>query len=202
MIFDIHIHTFDHSPDARVPASEIIRMAKAAALDGIVLTEHDYIWFPHELETLRRVTGGGLRVFSGAEICFPDMHLLVYGCPSGPVPVFTGPRDSIAWVRQQGGAVVVAHPFGPDTVVDRVTLSGLGVDGVEVFNGRRKQMNSDACGWMGAMELAVTGGTDFHGRNDDRIGRCATVFPETISSIGDIVRAIRDRRTAPIAPVT
>ena len=200
MIFDTHIHTRDHSPDARVRADVICRMAGDAGLDGIILTDHDYVWYPHEIDMLRRETGNALVILSGAEICFDAMHLVVFGCPPGPVPLFVQPGDVIAWVRKHGGAVVVAHPFGPATVVDRDTIVALGADGVEAFNGRRKQMERERIAWVESTGLAVIGATDFHGRGDDRIGRCGTEVPGGTETMADVVRAIRERRTAAVVP--
>src|SRR5207302_852698 len=44
MKFDLHIHTRRHSPDSVTDPFELLEAATAAGLDGIVITEHDYLW--------------------------------------------------------------------------------------------------------------------------------------------------------------
>ena len=53
MLIDMHLHTLDHSPDSLTSARQIAEMAIAAGLDGIVLTDHDYIWHEDELTMFR-----------------------------------------------------------------------------------------------------------------------------------------------------
>src|SRR5215813_9292992 len=79
--FDHHLHTSRHSPDSIIDPLELIERARAAGLDGVVITDHDYQWHADELAELA-ARAGGLRVFSGAEISAREGHFLVYGLPS------------------------------------------------------------------------------------------------------------------------
>ena len=197
MLIDMHLHTLDHSPDSLTSARQIAEMAIAAGLDGIVLTDHDYTWHEDELTMLRAEMSDDLLVLSGAEICFSDVHILVYGVPSGPVPNFSYPENVIQWVDDYHGAAVIAHPFGPDTIVSEDTMCTLGAHGCEAFNGRRKCMDLENIFLLERLGLSATGGTDFHGKDEDRIGRCATEFSVEIRSIEDVVNAIRRRLVLP-----
>ena len=50
--FDHHLHTSRHSPDSVIDPLVLIERARAAGLDGVVITEHDYQWEAGELADL------------------------------------------------------------------------------------------------------------------------------------------------------
>ena len=44
MKFDLHLHTSRHSPDSETDPFDLLAAACKAGLDGVALTEHDYLW--------------------------------------------------------------------------------------------------------------------------------------------------------------
>src|SRR4051812_29255222 len=78
--FDHHLHTSRHSPDSAIDPDELLARARAAGLDGVVITDHDFQWPADELAALA-ARADDLRVFSGAEVSAREGHFLVYGLP-------------------------------------------------------------------------------------------------------------------------
>src|SRR5438046_1408936 len=112
MKFDLHMHTSRHSPDSRMDPFVMLRRARERGLDGIVITEHDWLWTEPELEELRARAPEGLVVLAGVEVSAAQGHFLAYGV-SNPfaVPRGIGVSELCREVHRQGGAVVAAHPF-------------------------------------------------------------------------------------------
>src|SRR4051812_27484592 len=104
MKFDLHIHTARHSPDSQTDPFDLVRAALAAGLDGVVITEHDFLWPEDELNELR-AAAPGLVILAGVEVTGRGGDMLCYGVTDP----FALPRG-IDWgaltreVHRQGGA--------------------------------------------------------------------------------------------------
>src|SRR4051812_14927859 len=111
MKFDLHLHTSRHSPDSSMDPRVMLRRAQGLGLDGLVITEHDWLWTEDELNEMR-APAPGLVILSGIEVSTRGGHLLGYGV-TNPFATPKGIRvaDLCQEVHRQGGAVVAAHPF-------------------------------------------------------------------------------------------
>src|SRR5947208_13854596 len=78
MKFDLHLHTRRHSPDSVTDPFELLEAATAAGLDGVVITEHDYLWPEAELADLR-AAAPHLVVLAGVEVTGRGGDVLCYG---------------------------------------------------------------------------------------------------------------------------
>ena len=78
MKFDLHMHTTRYSPDSRMEPLDLVRRARQVGLDGVVITEHDWLWTETELEELRAAEPG-LVVLAGMEVSCREGHFLAYG---------------------------------------------------------------------------------------------------------------------------
>ena len=91
----------------------MVRQAKQVGLDGVVITEHDWLWTKEELKELR-TAAPGLVVLAGIEVTAWEGHFLVYGVHN-PFALFRGIRVAALCqeVHHQGGVVVAASvPLG------------------------------------------------------------------------------------------
>ncbi len=52
MLIDLHTHTQPLSHDSLLSPDELIEAARAAGLDAVCLTEHDFVWGPEEVRAL------------------------------------------------------------------------------------------------------------------------------------------------------
>src|SRR3954463_5325143 len=111
MKFDLHMHTTRHSPDSFMDPHVLLRRAREVGLDGVVITEHDWLWTEDELDELR-AAAPGLVVFAGIEVSTRQGHFLSYGV-TNPFRVGAGidVDDLCREVHPQVGAVVAPHPF-------------------------------------------------------------------------------------------
>src|SRR5438132_145231 len=78
MKFDLHMHTTRHSNDSDMDPWDMVRRARELKLDGVVITEHDWLWTEPELEELR-ISAYGLIILAGIEVSAGEGHFLVYG---------------------------------------------------------------------------------------------------------------------------
>lgn len=194
MKFDLHLHTARHSPDSVTDPFDLLRAAEAAGLDGVVLTEHDYLWEEWELEELRAATR--LVVLAGVEVAGRGGDVLVYGVTDPfRVPKGAGWRDLCREVQRQGGAAVAAHPNRWGQPFERVVRdSGAELDGIEVLS---NNMDDDLRARAAELlvkypRFAQLGNSDSHA--PETVGVCYTEFDCQIRSNADLVRAIRERR--------
>lgn len=195
MKFDLHMHTARHSPDADSDPFELVRAAVAAGLNGIVITEHDYMWPDAELEELR-AAAPGLVVLGGVEVTARGGDVLCYGITDP----FALPRG-IGWpelcreVHKQGGACVAAHPNRWGQPFEKILREQKPeLDGIEVLSN-----NMDAGLRARAAELlakyphfAQLGNSDSHQPNT--VGCCCTVFEVPVRTNAELVAAIRGNK--------
>jgi predicted metal-dependent phosphoesterase TrpH len=194
MKFDLHMHTTRHSPDSQMDPFVLVRRARQVGLDGIVITEHDWLWPEEELDELR-AAAPGLVVLAGIEVSSRDGHILVYGVHDPfALPKGIGVTELCREVHAQGGAAVAAHPFRwgqPFHEILREERPEL--DGLELMTN-----NMDADCRQRAAEirerygLTGLGSSDAH--HEDVLGVCYTEFTAVIRTGRDLAEAIRGRK--------
>jgi predicted metal-dependent phosphoesterase TrpH len=197
MKFDLHIHTTQYSPDSIMEPPALVRRACELGLDGVVITEHDWLWTEGELEELRRAAPQ-LRIFAGVEVTAAEGHFLAYGVTDPLVlPRGIGVAELCRRVHQQGGAVVAAHPFRWGQPFDEILQEEQPeLDGLELMtNNMDADCRRRAQEMFNQYPLAGMGSSDAH---EERVlGVCYTEFTDPIRTQSDLVRAIRARRTKP-----
>ena len=77
VLIDLHTHSFPKSDDSFADVDDLIDNAKAAKLDGICLTDHDFFWSKDEVRDLAR--RHDFLVLPGSEINTDTGHVLVFG---------------------------------------------------------------------------------------------------------------------------
>jgi predicted metal-dependent phosphoesterase TrpH len=193
MKFDLHIHTSRYSPDSELEPLALVRRARELGLDGVVITEHDWLWTESELEKLREAAPG-LVVLSGIEVSAREGHTLAYGVANPyALPRGIGLAELCRQVHAQGGVAVAAHPFRWGQEFDRILQrTRAELDGLELMS---SNMDEDArnlaAGTWRQYKLAGLGNSDAH--HEDVVGVCYTEFAENIRDGRDLVNAIRNR---------
>ena len=196
MLLEMHCHTAEHSSCSAVPAVELVRQVHAKGLQGIVLTDHHFLWSPAELAVLRREAGvpDHFRILSGQELSSADLgDVLVYGAGES-LPKGT----SLAEVRTRfpAAALVWAHPYRGNREPDLARLETLGLDGVEIFNSNHTvRGNSRGLRDWHRLRFTATAGTDTHGAN--YAGLYPTMFDHPVASIDELAAEIRAGRCRP-----
>jgi len=206
IVIDLHTHSFPASPCSSVSAEDLIREAKMLGLDGICLTDHNYLWDRRVIEDLRQKHG--FLVLGGNEITTDQGDVLVFGLDKD-IQGIIGLKDLRREVYEAGGFMIAAHPFR-GFLMFGVSKLGLTleeakertifqyVDALEVMNGKvtdeENRFASDVAAGLGFPE---TGGSDAHGSGE--VGYCATVFQKKISDEKDLIEALHALDYSPIA---
>ena len=194
MKFDLHLHTSRHSPDSRLEPPTLLRRAQGIGLDGVVITEHDWLWTEPELEALRALAPG-LVVLAGIEVSAREGHFLVYGVNDPfALPRGIGVAELCREAHRQGGAVVAAHPFRwGQPFIAILERHRPELDGLELMT---SNMDADcrqrARQVQAQRGLAGLGSSDAH--DAETLGFCYTEFAGTIRDAAGLVAAIRGRR--------
>jgi predicted metal-dependent phosphoesterase TrpH len=194
MKFDLHMHTTRHSPDSQMDPFVLVRRAAERGLDGVVITEHDWLWTEEELAELRSVAPG-LVVLAGIEVTSQDGHVLVYGVHDPfALPKGISMAELCRAVHAQGGAAVAAHPFRWGQPFDEILRDERPeLDGVELMtNNMDAECRRRAAEVFQQYDFAGLGSSDAH--DEDVLGVCYTEFAAPIRSGRDLAEAIRGRQ--------
>jgi len=198
MLIDLHVHS-NHTRGCTATVREVVRRAREAGLDGVVLTDLN------TLEGLPEVRAAAAEdhflALCGLEVATDRGHYLCFFPDPGRVPapaqVFGSAtpwpvREVLARVRELDGAAVAAHPY--DKTIERpsgdviFTLDGL--HAIEGLNARRKGSTNDlAIEAADHMNLPCTGASGAHELGE--IGRAATLFRDPVASEADLVAQLR-----------
>jgi hypothetical protein len=186
---DCHLHTV-YSDGGRTPA-QVAAAARARGLDFINSSEHNT---PASHRVWGEYAGDDLLILTGEEITTRNGHCLAIGLPPGSWidwryratdGVFA---DHAARVRELGGLVVPAHPYG-QCVACSWKFGYEQADAVEVWNGPWSIGNEAALAtWDGTLVagrfVPAMGNSDAH-RDGDVVGLPQTVVhAEALSAAG------------------
>jgi predicted metal-dependent phosphoesterase TrpH len=195
MKFDLHIHTSRHSPDSQLDPFVLTRRARELGLDGVVITEHDWLWQEAELDVLRALSPPGLVVLAGVEVSAREGHFLAYGVTDPfAIPRGISVKELCDVVHRQGGVVVGAHPFRwGQPFRDIVRRHKPALDGVELMtNNMDADMRRQAAAVRAELNIAGLGCSDAH--HEDTLAACFTDFDADVRTTRDLVEAIRARK--------
>jgi len=197
MKIDLHVHTNVSSPCSLIDPERVIALAMQAGLDGICVTEHDEIEGAEVASALGRKHG--FPVFRGIEIYTEMGDMLVFGLYEDAGGWKVPFEELLERCRSAGAVIVPAHccrvtgelarVHGPE----RADWLMRNVDAVETYNvGCTPQGNSAALELARRFDLPGTWGSDSH--HEFQIGRCYTVFKDSIDSDEALVAALKAGR--------
>ena len=208
MKFDLHTHSSQGSVCSRMPIWDLVQAASQQGLDGVCITDHDYLWDPKELDKLHRESG--IQVYGGVELSTAVGEILVYGVHRSLLDLRDDLPKLAQFVRESRGVMVAAHPFRTDYALSAFSREERGlepievevlcrrpvfnfVDTLEVYNGRSSwqeiQVAQKAAVFMGR---EGTGGSDAHSVLS--VGSCVTVFNDPVENEAQLVAQLRNGR--------
>jgi predicted metal-dependent phosphoesterase TrpH len=208
MVIDIHTHSYPASSCSSVSEDRLIEEAKRIGLDGICLTDHNYVWNPDRVKELSQKHG--FLVLRGNEITTDQGHMLVFGLDAnirekGIVKLDELQRE----VEKADGFMIVVHPFR-GFLIFGVEQLGLNlekamerplfkyVDAVEVMNGKvTKEENDFASEVASGLGLPGIGGSDAH--KESEVGLYATRFQGSIVDEKDLIDRLKSGKFSPVS---
>ncbi len=214
-LYETHLHTSDGSLCASVSAIDQVRRYHALGYTGIVVTDHFFsngsCPIPRDLpweEMIRRyyipyetakAEGDkiGLNVFFGIEHSYHGNDFLIYGLTrewmlEHPHFYTLPPIEFLRLVRGAGAVVVHAHPYRRAAYIDMIRLLPDEVDGVEIFNACRPDMDNElARVYAEAYGLVPCGGSDNHHGEQKRYG--GIISPRPLTDEYDLAQALLGR---------
>ena len=206
MIIDLHIHTSPASPCSSVPVDLLIGEAKRIGLDGICLTDHNFVWNDDTILDLRQKHD--FPILRGNEITTEQGDMIVFGLERD-IRGIIKLEELRKEVSDVDGFIIVAHPFRGFLTFD-VGQLGLTmekamerplfkfVDAIEVMNGKvTEKENSFAASVATGLGLPAVAGSDAH--DIDEVGLYATHFSDFIRDEEDLIEALKNGEYSPIA---
>ena len=208
MIIDLHTHTKPLSWDSYLAPDELVERSKAAGLDGICLSEHDFFWKPEEIAELAK--RHNYLVLPAIEINTDDGHVLAYGLTKYVYGMHRS-HELAQHIEEARGAMVAAHPYrrqmpwyieSEHDYEDALARASRNpayryCAALEAINGRgTDEENTFSQRLCDVMQMPGTGGSDAHARTD--IGRCATEFERRIETVEDLIEELKAGRFRPV----
>ncbi len=206
VVIDLHVHTSPASPCSSAPVDHLVEEAKRIGLDGICLTDHNFLWDPGLVEGLRQKHE--FLIMRGNEITTDQGDMVVFGLYKD-IQGIIRLKELREEVLRAGGFMIAAHPFRgfltfgmgqlgltPEKAMERPLLKM--VDAIEVLNGKvTEKENSFASEVAAGLGLPGTGGSDAH--EVDEVGVYATRFADAIENEEDLIKAFKNGNFSPVA---
>lgn len=174
--------------------THILTMAQKKGIKCIAITDHNTTVGSLEAQSLSEKYG--IIVVPGMELSTDSGELLCYGITSKidkGLPI----SQAISEVHRQGGIAIVAHPFNrrhPNIDfrrIDEKVFLNLNIDGIEVFNQIKGEVDEYFLELARQHNLAITGGSDAHILY--QLGKGLTILPDSCKTWQDVIEAIKNK---------
>jgi hypothetical protein len=196
MLLEMHCHTAEHSPCSTVGAAALVTHLYRKGLQGLIITDHHFLWPDEALRTVKRETGvpDHFLILSGQEVNTGDSgDVLVYGAGE-VIPAGTPVADIRA--KYPEAALVLAHPYRNGKKPDEARLLSPLFDAVEIFNSNHSVAdNARGLKDWHLYRFTAIAGTDTHGLS--YAGVYPTLIDHPVETIGELAGEIRKGRCRP-----
>jgi predicted metal-dependent phosphoesterase TrpH len=208
MLIDLHTHTRPLSWDSYLDPDELVERSRAAGLDGICLSEHDFFWKPEEVLALAK--RHSYLVLPAIEINTDDGHILAYGLEKYVYGMHRS-HELAHHIDEARGVMIAAHPYRRQMpwyieseldyqeALERAARNRAYqyCAALEAINGRGSDKENEFSQRLcELMAMPGSAGSDAHARID--IGRCATEFERRITTIEELIEELKAGRFRPV----
>jgi predicted metal-dependent phosphoesterase TrpH len=208
VLIDLHTHTHPLSHDSLLSADELVEAAKAANLDAVCLTEHDFFWRDDQAAALSK--RHNFVVIPGVEVNTEDGHIVVFGLDRFVYGMHR--LHELARLAEVAGAVMIAaHPYRRQLPFELrhegdwtealaracANPAYQHVTAIETQNGRGSEReNAFSTELATRLGIPPLSASDAHERKD--IGCCATEFQRKITKLEDLITELKAGRFKPV----
>lgn len=205
MKFDMHCHTKEGSPDAKVSIDAYITLLKEQGFNGMLVSDHDsYEGYRYWRENIKGKKHKDFVVLRGVEYDTLDAgHFLVI-MPTGVSLKILEHKGMPVWlllaiVHKHHGILGPAHPYGErflsifnTGIFKRTTAIAGEFDFIEGFNACEDLKDNIKAQRIGKQyKLPAFGGSDSH--RFDCVGKAFTEFPVDIKSEDDLISYVKNK---------
>jgi len=173
----------------------LVRQVKKKELQGVIITEHHYLWGVDEIEELRvkAELDENFLIMAGQEVETDIGHVLVYGADR-TIKEGMGLMDLRALFPN--ACLVWAHPFRNGKMPEEKELLNPMLDAIEIFsmNQAQKENYMGLKAWHKYKFTAISG-SDAH--IEVVAGMYPAQFDHSIAKMQDLVTEIRESRCRP-----
>lgn len=195
MLLELHAHSSRHSPCSQIDPLYLTQQVKKKGLQGVIFTEHHYLWADDEIISLKTEAelGDNFLILAGQEVETDCGHILVFGADKS----IEG-EMSLKDLRKlfPEAALIWAHPFRYGKIPDREELLNPLLDAVEIF-GMNQSVKENYVGlksWHRYKFTAISG-SDTHA--EGMAGVFPTQFDHPVTTMAEIVTEIKNSRCRP-----
>ncbi|WP_243374967.1 PHP domain-containing protein [Geotalea sp. SG265] len=196
MLMELHCHTREHSPCSRVAAGALAAAIRNRGADGLVITDHHYLWPAEELAELRRESRlpDDFLLLSGQEVLTADFgDVLVYGADRSISPGMTSSDLRRSYPE---AALVWAHPYRYGHLPTAVELMNTDFNAIEIVNPHHsEEENRRAVADWKRWGYRATSGSDIH--RLDFADFHPVWFDCPIKDMNDLVSCMKDGQFSP-----
>ena len=198
LIAELHCHSV-HSSDGLITYDGLVRTARRRGIDVVCITDHDTIEGAREFQARARTQSGAPHIVIGEERTLEDGSHLIGLFLRAPISA-TRLSEAVAEIQQQGGMVLMPHPFRRKDGLLRADAQPtatdlLGIDAFEIFNAKGSFGDNERARSLLPMAVGVFGGSDAHYESD--MGQCVCDLP-ACGGVEESLRAMI-RREVPFA---
>ncbi|MFA7114561.1 MAG: PHP domain-containing protein, partial [Candidatus Omnitrophota bacterium] len=133
MLLELHSHTSRYSKCSVCTPEDLVRRIMEKGLQGLVITEHHYLWTDDEIRQLKRDAGVGehFLIMAGQEVDTDIGHVVVYGAKE-TIPE----RIKLTELREKfpDAALLWAHPFRKGRLPEIRQLLDENINAVEIIS--------------------------------------------------------------------
>lgn len=195
MLLEIHCHTSRYSKCSRIDPAALLKQVKKKELQGVIITEHHYLWKENEIKALRieAELDENFLIMAGQEVETDIGHVLVFGADRTIEEEID--LKSLRALFPDAG-LVWAHPFRNGKVPREEELLNPILDAIEIFskNQTPKENYLGLKAWH-KYKFTATSGSDAHA--EGVAGAYPTQFDHPVMSMQGLVTEIKESRCKP-----
>ena len=188
MFIDTHMHEMTYSLDSFLSLDVIVRLAKEKGLGAVCITDHDSMGLrEYAAEYMERT---GFPIFVGVEFFSLQGDIVAFGIDDYPKERVSA-QEFIDYVNERDGVCFAAHPFrNNNRGLEENLCTVKGLTGLEVLNGSTSpEACMNAAEYARELNLFTLGASDCH--VPEKVGVCATYFPEEIRTMEEFLKALK-----------
>jgi len=190
MIIDMHIHLKYRSRCSNLSIQDLYNNL-SDKFDGVCITDH---W---KLDSIQNNLFQKKLLLIGVEISCQLGDILAYGMTLGFLPnKHLTAEKVITTIHRQGGVAVCAHPFTDRHQGFENYVFDYDFDAIEINGALSEEFHKKAEFVAYEMDIPLIGGSDAH--SITQLNTVGTKFDVPITSIKDIIKAIKNKECSPI----